>query len=235
MSTNHLVNPALIAMALEAVARPGGTFKNAFSPMDAVTGGGSGGGVDPNAGAGGGGDMGGGGGGGGSDPGAIAQGVAQAIQPMLQQNMGGGQGGMEPIKPKIDVNVTMLQILKILAKIADALKIPIPAQDMVATQGDLTQFGMQQQQGQDMPQMGAGGAQGQGQSSIAPISPIQPAAPGMGGGAAGGGGGGQAAGKMAGDHYFNNGSAFDTGGFAELNTRAAAIALARSAAARRPN
>lgn len=139
--------------------------------------------------------------------------------------MGGGQGGgMEPIKPKIDVNVTMLQILKILAKIADTLGIPIPAQDMVATQTDLTQFGMQQQAGQDMP---AGGAQ---TSAIAPPSPIQPAAPGMGGGAAGGGMAGGP--KMAQDAHkraaVNNGRGFSTDGLGQLTNTAAAISQLRS-------
>ena len=68
----------------------------------------------------------------------------------------------------------MLQILKLLARISDALGIPVPASEMVATQNDLTQMGMQQSQG--------GGAAGGGQaSSIPPVAPIAPAAPGMGG------------------------------------------------------
>lgn len=84
-------------------------------------------------------------------------------------------GGVEPIKPKIDVNVTMLQILKILARIADALNVKIPASEMVATQGDLTNMGMQQETGSaGTPPPPAGGPQ--------PIGPIDPNMGGAGGG-----------------------------------------------------
>lgn len=86
------------------------------------------------------------------------------------------QGGVEPIKPKIDVNVTMLQILKILARVCDALGVKIPASEMVATQGDLTNMGMQQEGAAAAPQPPAGGPQ--------PIGPIDPN---MGGAGAGGG------------------------------------------------
>jgi hypothetical protein len=126
------------------------------------------------------------------DPGAIAQ---QVIQMLQAQGIGGGQGGqgggMEPIKPKIDVNVAIVQILKILAKIADGLGIPIPASDMVATQGDLTSFGMAQQSGQDMP------ASAPQQSAIPPIGPMPGAGPGMG--------------KTSSDRkpMYNNGEPFD--------------------------
>jgi hypothetical protein len=80
------------------------------------------------------------------------------------------------IKPKIDINVEVMQIKKMLAKVIDAMGIPVPASDMVATPEDLT--AMAQGQGSAA---GAGG----GASSIPPISPIQGASV---GGAGGGGG-----------------------------------------------
>lgn len=88
------------------------------------------------------------------------------------------QSSVEPIKPKIDVNVTMLQILKILARVCDALGVKIPASEMVATQGDLTQMGMQQEGAAAAPQPAPTGPQ--------PIGPIDPN---MGGGGMGMGGG----------------------------------------------
>lgn len=109
-----------------------------------------------------------------------------ALQPMIQQMVqqavmasggggGGAGGGMEGggIKPKIDVNVTLLQVLKILAKIADGLGIPIPASEMVATSGDLNQFAAQQQ-GAAPPQDPAAGGGAMG--SIQPTQPMKAAA-----------------------------------------------------------
>ena len=116
----------------------------------------------------------------GGDP-AMAGGMAPPPPPgidpaMLEQiasavaaKMGGGgsgtsMGASTGLKPKIDVNVTLLQILKMLARIADGLGIQIPASEMVATQGDLGQMAQQQQQPQP--------AQPQ---AIQPIEPIDPA------------------------------------------------------------
>ena len=232
MNSNHLVNPDAIAMAIAAL----GTLhltKQAFVPagdpsMDPS----AGGGAAPPGGGPPGGDPSQGGGdpsqGGGSPPPppppdatAIAQQVMQMIQAQGGMGGGGGGGGMEPIKPKIDVNVTLLQLLKIVSKIADGLGIQIPASEMVATQNDLTNFGMQQQQGAGAGGAGAGGAgAGGGASSIAPIAPIQPAAPGMGAksGAA-----------------INDGTAFDTSGLEANVNRAQAIANFRKAAVERRN
>jgi hypothetical protein len=231
MSTNHLVNPDLIAGAYATLAGTVAKFakatdKRAFVPggdpsMDPAAaqqqqqqqppaggGGGEGGGtppaMDPAAAA--------GGGGGGADPQAIAQATAQAIAPLMQ-GAGGGMGGAEPIKPKIDVNVTMLQILKILARIADALGVQIPASEMVATQGDLTSFANQQQAGAPGGAPGAAGGAAGGQSAIPPIQPMGAAAPGMGGGAAAGGA------KMG---AWENGSGFDSSGLGATSSKAAA-------------
>lgn len=207
--SNHLANPELLGMAAATL------FKRAFVSAGDPSMGGGGGGGDPAQGGGqpppGGDPSGGaaaGGGGGGVDPTVQAQATAAAIAPLIQGQGGGmGGGGMEPIKPKIDVNVTLMQILKILAKLADTLHVPIPASDMVANQGDLTQFGMQQQQGQDMPATAGGGAGGGPQPAIQPVQPMQPGmAPG-----GGGAGGMPAAPKAAGD-YYNNGRGVDRQG-----------------------
>jgi len=54
---------------------------------------------------------------------------------------GGGAAGAAAggIKPKIDVNVEIMQMKKLLARIADALGVHIPAAEMVATPQDLAQ------------------------------------------------------------------------------------------------
>ena len=114
----------------------------------------------------------------------------------------------KPIEPKIDVNVTLLQILKILARIADTLGVKIPASEMVATQGDLTQFGMQQATNTGDPA---------GASAIPPIQPIQPAMPSAGGGDV-----------KAGSHRFNNGTPFDTAGLDMNGNKAAALMRVRA-------
>jgi hypothetical protein len=68
--------------------------------------------------------------------------------------------------PKIDINVEIPKILKLLARMADALKIPIPAQDMVTTSADMQQVAM----GQD-PATAATAPQG---GAIQPPQPIEP-------------------------------------------------------------
>jgi len=120
----------------------------------------------------------------------------EEVMQMIQQTTG---GGVEPIKPKIDVNVALMQILKILAKLADAQGIPIPAADMVATQDDLTQFGMQQ----------GSPAAASPQSAIQPPAPIGAASPEL---------------AKAGSRYVEGGQAFgDAGGFEGISDRAAAM------------
>jgi hypothetical protein len=87
---------------------------------------------------------------------------------------GGGGGGMgEPIKPKIDVNVEIMQMKKMMARIADTLGVQMPASEMVATPGDLTQMGMEQQTAGD-PAAAAGGG-----SAIGTIDPMAGASPEM--------------------------------------------------------
>ena len=63
------------------------------------------------------------------DPAMIQQMVDEAVK----KSTGGGNGGGGGLKPKIDVNVELMQIKHMLAKLADALNVKIPAQDLVAT------------------------------------------------------------------------------------------------------
>lgn len=121
----------------------------------------------------------------GGDPMAGGGDPMAAIQPMIQQavqqamagaggGMGGGAGagGEGAIKPKIDVNVEIMQMKKLLAKIADGLGIQIPAAEMVATPEDLTQMA---QGGPGAAAMDTGGAPGG--SAISPIEPMAAAVP----------------------------------------------------------
>jgi hypothetical protein len=102
----------------------------------------------------------------------IAPMIQQAVQQAVAANGGGGgpQGAGPGIKPKIDVNVEIMQIKKMLAKIVDALGIHIPAADMVATPEDLNQIA----------EGGAGFAAatpdtGGGLGQISPIQPMKAA------------------------------------------------------------
>ena len=67
------------------------------------------------------------------------------------------------IKPKIDVNVEILQIKKMLARLSDAMGVNIPAADMVATEDDLT----------EMANAGAGGGGGEAAMTPGAIPPIE--------------------------------------------------------------
>ena len=129
-----------------------------------------------------------------------------AIEQQLAAGGGAGAGGVEPIKPKIDVNVVLLQLLKMVAKLCDAQGVPISASEMVQTQDDLTQFGMAQEGtgGGGVTEGGAGGAGGG--SAIAPISPMQGASPELAKGAS------------------HVGAGYSDGGFAKLSGRAAMMA-----------
>lgn len=110
---------------------------------------------------------------GGVDPTMINQMVTQAVQQAMAAQGGGGgaaAGGGGMLKPKIDVNVEIMQMKKLIARIADSLGVQIPASEMVATPQDLT--AMAQQSGS-----GGGAGGGGGGSSIPPIAPIQGASP----------------------------------------------------------
>lgn len=76
--------------------------------------------------------------GGGGDP--IEAFRAIVKEELAAAGMGSGGAAAGPagqIKPKIDVNVELMQIKKMMARIADSLGVHIPAQEMVATPQDL--------------------------------------------------------------------------------------------------
>lgn len=113
-------------------------------------------------------------GGGGGDPlAALMPTIQQLVQQAVMQQGGGmgGGGGMAggaggPIKPKIDINMEIMKIEKMLAKIMDAMGITMPVSDMVATSDDLTQMAAEQQQ--------PGGGAPPGGGAIPPVGPIEP-------------------------------------------------------------
>lgn len=215
-----LVNTELLGMAKD---RLNALEKMAFVPGgDPSMGGGAPPGGDPAAGgpppggdpSGGGGAPPGGGGGGGFDPTSLQPMIQTMVQQAMQQGgggMGGGMGGAgaasgAPLKPKIDVNVEIMQIKNMLAKLCDAQGIHIPAQDMTATPEKLMAMANGQSPASGA-QMGGGGG-----GAIPPIDPMQ----GMQGAAP------PAGGEKVGS-YRNNGRAFDTTGLADVSNRAAAI------------
>lgn len=115
-------------------------------------------------------------GGGGGDPMAALVPVIQQIVQQQMQQMGGaagaaggaaGAGGVVN-KPKIDINIEIMQMKKMMAKIIDALGVQMPASEMVATPEDLDQMAAEQQGGAPA----AGGAPQGG--AIPPIGPITP-------------------------------------------------------------
>lgn len=123
-----------------------------------------------------------GGGGGGADP------LQMILEKLNQLSAGGGAGaggaaGGGALKPKVDTNVVLLQILKIVTRMAESQGVEIPPSDMVPTMTGVNELAQMSQtgnfQGASSVPTGAGG---QGQSAIPPIEPMQAAAPGMGGG-----------------------------------------------------
>lgn len=236
--TGHVVNPELIKAARSGLRKfafvPGGdpaamggggdpaaaAGGGGAPPMDpaAMAGGGGGGGMPPGMppGADGGG---GGGGGGGLD--SVMQMMQQMQQQIQQMQAGGGAGGAGgaggpagALKPKIDVNVEIMQMKNMMAKLLDHAGIQMPAQDMVATPDKLMAMsqGQPTSVGGGAPGTSPGGAGGAPGGAISPIQGMQPAGvPGQG---------------KAASHQ---GSAFDTAGLATINNRAAAIARIRGA------
>jgi hypothetical protein len=152
--------------------------------------------------------------------------VAQLMQQMqqmqmqmqqMQQGGGGGAGGAGALKPKVDVNSVLLQILKIQARIADQLGVKIPASEMVVNQQDIGQLASATQSGAPMPGMdpsagGGGGAAGGGGaiSGMPPMDPMQ--------------GAGQPGAQKAGS-YHGNGTAFDTRGLTDVGSKASSIGM----------
>jgi hypothetical protein len=217
--SDHIVNPEMIKLARQML---GGFAKSAFipgsdpamsggqgGPADAMAGGSPApGGADPSA-------MAGGqpppaGGGGGGDMEAMRQMLRQELQ--MIHGASGGAGGAAgaasgaPLKPKIDVNVELMQIKNMMAKICDTLGIHIPAQDMVATPDKLMAMSQGQPTGDPAAAAAGSGAQ---QGAIPPISGMEGMQP-----------AGMPGAQKAGSE---NGRAFDSAGFVDNGNRAAAI------------
>lgn len=78
--------------------------------------------------------------------GALPPELAAIIQAEVQKAMGGGAAGAMGgsgaggMKPKIDVNVELMQLKNMMAKLMDTLNVQMPAQDMVATPEKLDQM-----------------------------------------------------------------------------------------------
>lgn len=109
--------------------------------------------------------------GGGGDPAALEMLINKAVQNAMMQNGGGGAGaggGAGGIKPKIDVNIEIMQMKKMLAKIIDALGVHMPATEMAVDGSDLDQLAAEQQMGGGAPE----GAPEPGFGDIKPVEPI---------------------------------------------------------------
>lgn len=228
-NADHLINPALLQMTKRA-SRLGGFGKSAFVPGgegmggDPAAAGGAPPGGDPAAGGGAppGGDPAAGGGGGGappSDP-RIDQLMQMMTQMQQQQAQGGaagagGAGGAgAALKPKIDVNVEIMQMKNMMAKICDSLGVQIPAQDMTATPDKLMAMSQGQSTAAPAPG-GAGGGAPPGGGAIGGMPPMDPMQ----------GAGQPGADKMG--SYRPNGIAFDTTGLGDNFNKAAAIVALR--------
>ncbi len=115
----------------------------------------------------------------GPDP-MVAELSAKVDALAAQFSAGGGAGaggaGGKPVQPKVDMNATLMQILKIVAKIAEGAGIQIPPSDMVPTSQDLTQLASMSQSGDFSGLSQSGGG------AIPPITPMQGALPPSGGG-----------------------------------------------------
>jgi len=104
---------------------------------------------------------------------AIMPMVQQAVQQAMSANGGGQPQGAGPgLKPKIDINVEIVQIKKMLAKIIDALGIHVPVSDMVVTPEDLNQIA---QGGPGLAAATPDGKSGGGLGQIQPIAPMKSA------------------------------------------------------------
>ena len=98
------------------------------------------------------------------DPAMIQQMVDDAVKKSNGNGNGNGASMGGGLKPKIDVNVELMQIKHMLARLADALNVKIPAQDLVATPEKL----MAMASGGDSGSGGGGGGAG----AIPPIGGI---------------------------------------------------------------
>lgn len=122
------------------------------------------------------------------DPAAGGGDPLAGLQPMIQQAVqqamaagggGGGAPGEAAIKPKIDINVEVMQMKKLLAKLCDAMGVQIPAAEMVATPEDLNQMAAGGPGAAAATPDGGGGMPGgdpaAGGGAIPPIEPMKAA------------------------------------------------------------
>jgi hypothetical protein len=107
--------------------------------------------------------------------------IQQAVQQAMAAGGGGGGGapGEAAIKPKIDINVEVMQMKKLLAKLCDAMGVQIPAAEMVATPEDLNQMAAGGPGAAAATPDGGGGMPGgdpaAGGGAIPPIEPMKAA------------------------------------------------------------
>ena len=99
-------------------------------------------------------------GGGGGDMAAVMAKLDQLISAGGGGSPQSGGNAAGQIKPKIDVNVAIMQMSKMIARIADAVGVKIPASEMIATPDDLTQMANKQQAGGQQDAAMGGGAGG---------------------------------------------------------------------------
>jgi len=83
---------------------------------------------------------------------------------------GAGAAGGAAIKPKIDVNVEIMQLKHMMAKLCDQLGVQMPAQDMTATPEKLTAMA----QGQPTSASATGQQPPSALQPPGPVTPIQP-------------------------------------------------------------
>jgi len=159
-----------------------------------------------------------GGGGGGAAPPPPSGLSREEVQAMISQAMQSGGGGAmgaggEMIKPKIDVNVELMQIKNLLAKLCDVNGVQIPAEMMVATPEKLTAMAQGSAQGGVTQGAGAGGGSGMG--AIPPMEGMQ-------GSGVPGGGGGEKSGQIK-KAFKEQGRPFDAPELLAAKDRASAI------------
>jgi hypothetical protein len=108
---------------------------------------------------------------GGGDPMAALQPMIQAAVRDAMAGMGAGAGGTANGEPKIDINVEVMQMKKLLAKLCDAMGVQIPAAEMVATPEDLNQMAAGGPGAAAVTPDSGGGAMG----AIPPVQPMKAA------------------------------------------------------------
>jgi hypothetical protein len=103
------------------------------------------------------------------DPAAMA---AAGLPPPGGGAVDPATGQPVPPKVKVDTNAVLLQLLRLVALMADHLKIPVPASLMTIMPQELMSLPQNQPTGSSAPAGDAGG--GAGASPIPPIEPIEP-------------------------------------------------------------